>query len=168
VLAPVALPALLGGGAAALPPLAHAPIHDDAHAVLATELALEIFVELRIVARHNEDLADLHHLLPALLDPEWYVHFAEQRESCDQVLLRPQAIAPEAAHAPPPHADVSHQRLHLELLGDTESLAIMLFRLRERRPALAARHLAQEPPRPGLVPALLVRDGEVEGVPGRL
>src|SRR5207302_410333 len=31
VLTPVALPPLLGGGAAALPPLAHAPIHDDAH-----------------------------------------------------------------------------------------------------------------------------------------
>src|SRR5207248_3286187 len=83
------------GAAAALPPLAHAPIHDDAHAVLAGELALEILVELRIVARHDEDLADLHHLLPALLDPEWHVHFAEQREGRDQVLLGPQAIAQE-------------------------------------------------------------------------
>src|SRR5262245_65097630 len=93
VLAALGLPALARGGLRALPPLADAAIHDDPDARIVAELALEILVELRVVPRHDEDLAELHHLLAAAPHPERHVHAAEDHEGGDQILFRALTIA---------------------------------------------------------------------------
>src|SRR4029453_3634798 len=77
VLPPIALPALARRRLRALTPLAHAPIHDDADARVVAELALQVFVELRVVPRHDEDLAELHHVFAAPSHPRSEEHTSE-------------------------------------------------------------------------------------------
>src|SRR5262252_11184697 len=93
VLPALLLPAFAGRRVGTLAPLSHATIHDDADPRVVAELALEVLVELRIVARHDEDLAELHHLLAAAAHPERHVHAAEHHEGGDEILLGALAIA---------------------------------------------------------------------------
>src|SRR5215475_904955 len=67
--ASLGLPALARGHFRPQPALTHAAIHDDPDARIMAELALEILVELRVVPRDDEDLAELHHLFAAASHP---------------------------------------------------------------------------------------------------
>src|SRR4030095_4435318 len=152
VLPPVALPALARRRLRALAPLAHAPVHDDADTRVVAEFALEVFVELRVVPRDDEDLAELHHLFAAPPHPERHVHAAEQHEGGDQVFFGALAVTAQAHDPPQPHLGVSDHRPHAPLLGDAEGAPIMLFGLPEVLRVAARVEVPEEPPRPGLVP----------------
>src|SRR5215470_20152311 len=116
MLAPVALPPIARRGVATLASLAHAAVHDDADTLLVAELALQVVVELRIVSRDDEDLSELHHLLPAFLDPVGNVHAPEEQERGHEILFGAVTVAREAHRPSEPQLDVGDDGLHAELL----------------------------------------------------
>src|SRR5262245_40002448 len=125
---PLAVPSLLRMRLVERPAVAVAAIEDHRNG-LARELLLQVLVELRVVARDDEQVPQGHQLLRGALEPEAHVELAQHRARRREMLLGPGGVAGEPIEPAQAKVVPRDERAHRQLLGEDERLGIVGRRL---------------------------------------
>jgi len=165
---PLGAPALLGQIVEALALLAAAPVEQDADLLGAHQLLRQEVVEVGLRAGHDEEVAELGHLLFSLLLPRAHVQLVED------LLGRPapprgrRLVARQEVERAQARLARRYERLQPELLGQPHRGRIPLARVRDVRPRAVRGEVAEHLQSLGLVAALAALARELERLARRL